>query len=172
MVSGDDGRPSSGSIFVGGFVLGSLIVGALGCVYAPKISETLAGADTKKLMRKLPKFIYDEQKALEIHLSTSYPHDSFRSYVPNVGLSCSSSDQSWHAEIMTWPKQETTYPTSNSTCGRILNHDKKTRQMLSEKIAQLNSTIDVVSAQLRPDQVQHESAKVSEEIGVFPHNKF
>ncbi|KAJ1402618.1 hypothetical protein SESBI_27892 [Sesbania bispinosa] len=34
--SGDGGRPSSGSIFVGGFVLGGLIVGALGCVYAPQ----------------------------------------------------------------------------------------------------------------------------------------
>jgi len=38
LYSGDVGRTSSGSIFVGGFVLGSLIVGALGCVYAPKVS--------------------------------------------------------------------------------------------------------------------------------------
>ncbi|CAI9755808.1 unnamed protein product [Fraxinus pennsylvanica] len=60
-------RPSSGSIFVGGFVLGGLIVGTLGCVYAPQISKALAGAtaDKKDLMRKLPKFIYDEEKALE-----------------------------------------------------------------------------------------------------------
>lgn len=59
-------RPSSGSIFVGGFVLGGLIVGTLGCVYAPQISKALAGAtaDKKDLMRKLPKFIYDEEKAL------------------------------------------------------------------------------------------------------------
>ncbi|CAI8588451.1 unnamed protein product [Vicia faba] len=103
--SGDDGRASSGSIFVGGFVLGSLIVGALGCVYAPKISEALAGADSKELMRKLPKFINDEENAVE-----------------------------------------------------------KTRQMLTEKIAQLNSAIDVASAQLQPDKVQHESAKISKEI--------
>lgn len=27
----------SGSIFVGGFVLGGLIVGALGCIYAPQV---------------------------------------------------------------------------------------------------------------------------------------
>ncbi|EEF52894.1 uncharacterized protein LOC8273643 [Ricinus communis] len=88
----DDGRPSSGSIFVGGFVLGGLIVGALGCVYAPQISKALAGTDRKDLMRKLPKFIYDEEKALE-----------------------------------------------------------KTRKVLTEKIAQLNSAIDDVSAQLRSD---------------------
>ncbi|KAL2522074.1 expressed protein the inner membrane of the chloroplast [Forsythia ovata] len=59
------GRPSSASIFVGGFVLGGLIVGTLGCVYAPQISKTLAGADKKDIMKKLPKFIYDEDKALE-----------------------------------------------------------------------------------------------------------
>ncbi|KAI9073400.1 hypothetical protein K1719_044633 [Acacia pycnantha] len=60
-----DGRPSGASIFVGGFILGGLIVGTLGCVYAPQISKALAGADRKELMRKLPKFIYDEEKALE-----------------------------------------------------------------------------------------------------------
>ncbi|KAL0352531.1 UNVERIFIED_CONTAM: hypothetical protein Scaly_1641800 [Sesamum calycinum] len=32
----DSGRPSSASIFVGGFILGGLIVGTLGCVYAPQ----------------------------------------------------------------------------------------------------------------------------------------
>ena len=31
-----------------------------------QISKTLAGADRKDLMRKLPKFIYDEEKALEV----------------------------------------------------------------------------------------------------------
>ncbi|KAF3630856.1 putative S-acyltransferase-like [Capsicum annuum] len=63
----DGGRPSgSGAgIFVGGFVLGGLIVGTLGCVFAPQISKALAGTDKKDLMRKLPKFIYDEDKALE-----------------------------------------------------------------------------------------------------------
>ncbi|RDX99923.1 hypothetical protein CR513_16967, partial [Mucuna pruriens] len=61
----DGGRPSGTSVFVGGFLLGGLIVGTLGCVYAPQISKALAGADRKELMRKLPKFIYDEEKALE-----------------------------------------------------------------------------------------------------------
>ncbi|KAK7283467.1 hypothetical protein RIF29_13007 [Crotalaria pallida] len=59
------GRPGSASIFVGGFLLGGLIVGTLASVYAPQISKALAGADRKELMRKLPKFIYDEEKALE-----------------------------------------------------------------------------------------------------------
>ncbi|KAL6578252.1 hypothetical protein OROMI_010580 [Orobanche minor] len=61
----DGGKPSSGSIFVGGLVLGGLVVGTLGCVYAPQINKALSGADRKDLMRKLPKFIYDEEKVLE-----------------------------------------------------------------------------------------------------------
>ncbi|XP_058188332.1 uncharacterized protein LOC131304889 isoform X2 [Rhododendron vialii] len=61
----DDGGPSSASIFVGGFVLGGVLVGALGCIYAPQISKVLVGEQRKQLMRKLPKFIYDEEKALE-----------------------------------------------------------------------------------------------------------
>lgn len=32
-----------------------------------QISKALAGADRKDLMRKLPKFIYDEEKALEVY---------------------------------------------------------------------------------------------------------
>ncbi|PIN14668.1 hypothetical protein CDL12_12687 [Handroanthus impetiginosus] len=61
----DGGRPSTASIFVGGFVLGGLIVGTLGCAYAPQISRVLADTDKKELMKKLPKFIYDEEKVLE-----------------------------------------------------------------------------------------------------------
>ncbi|XP_042004731.1 uncharacterized protein LOC121753585 [Salvia splendens] len=61
----DDGRPGSASIFFSGFVLGGLIVGTLGCVFAPQISKALNGSDKKDLMKKLPKFIYDEEKALE-----------------------------------------------------------------------------------------------------------
>lgn len=40
-------------------------------VFELQISKVLAGADRKDLMRKLPKFIYDEEKALEVrnHLS-------------------------------------------------------------------------------------------------------
>ncbi|OWM68336.1 uncharacterized protein LOC116212472 [Punica granatum] len=63
--SRDEGRPSSASVFVGGFVLGGIVMGALSCAYAPQISKALTGADRKDLMRKLPKFIYDEEKALE-----------------------------------------------------------------------------------------------------------
>lgn len=33
----DGGRPNSASVFVGGFILGGLVVGALGCVYAPQV---------------------------------------------------------------------------------------------------------------------------------------
>ncbi|ERN17131.1 hypothetical protein AMTR_s00044p00119220 [Amborella trichopoda] len=103
--NGDAGRPSSASIFVGGFVLGGIIVGTLGCVYAPQISKALAGADRKDLMRKLPKFIYDEEKALE-----------------------------------------------------------KTRKVLTEKIAQLNSAIDNVSSQLRADDEPNGVAVASDEV--------
>ncbi|KAF7829069.1 uncharacterized protein G2W53_020233 [Senna tora] len=104
---GDHGRSNSGMNFVGGFVLGGLIVGALGCVYAPQISRAIAGADKKDLMRKLPKFMYDEEKALE-----------------------------------------------------------KTRKVLAEKIAQLNSAIDDVSSQLRADEAPNGSASAvsSQEI--------
>ncbi|KAE9450205.1 hypothetical protein C3L33_17893, partial [Rhododendron williamsianum] len=63
--SRDGGGSSSASIFVGGFVLGGVLVGALGCIYAPQISKVLVGEQRKQLMRKLPKFIYDEEKALE-----------------------------------------------------------------------------------------------------------
>lgn len=31
-----------------------------------QISKALAGADRKEFMRKLPKFLYDEEKALEV----------------------------------------------------------------------------------------------------------
>ncbi|PKI71706.1 hypothetical protein CRG98_007928 [Punica granatum] len=61
----DEGRSSSANAFIGGFVLGGLIVGTLGCVYAPQISRALAGTDRKEILKKLPKFIYDEDKALE-----------------------------------------------------------------------------------------------------------
>ncbi|KAK9049393.1 hypothetical protein SSX86_031635 [Deinandra increscens subsp. villosa] len=61
----DDGRSSNGSAYIGGFVLGGLLVGTLGFIYAPKISKALAGTDKKELLNKLPNFIYDEEKALE-----------------------------------------------------------------------------------------------------------
>ncbi|KAF2291678.1 hypothetical protein GH714_028083 [Hevea brasiliensis] len=103
--SGNRGRPNSAGIFIGGFVLGGIVVGTLGCVYAPQISKALTGADRKDLMRKLPKFIYDEEKALE-----------------------------------------------------------KTRKVLSEKIQQLNSAMDEVSAQLHTDDSSNGTAVNSDEI--------
>ncbi|CAN8302530.1 unnamed protein product [Cochlearia groenlandica] len=100
----DDESSGSTSLFVGGFILGGLIVGALGCVYAPQISKAIAGADKKDLMRKLPKFIYDEEKALE-----------------------------------------------------------KTRKVLAEKIAQLNSAIDDVSSQLKSEDTPNGAALSTDE---------
>ncbi|KAM7529484.1 hypothetical protein LguiB_032894 [Lonicera macranthoides] len=101
--AGRDGRgPSGASIFVGGFVLGGIAVGTLGCIYAPQISNALTGEPRKDLMRKLPKFIYDEEKALE-----------------------------------------------------------KTRKILTEKIAQLNTAIDEVSAQLHSDDDHSDGAAVN-----------
>ncbi|GAB2215893.1 hypothetical protein Droror1_Dr00023654 [Drosera rotundifolia] len=97
-------RSSTAPAFVGGFILGGLVVGALGCVYAPQISKVLA-ADRKDLMRKLPKFIYDEEKALE-----------------------------------------------------------KTRKILTEKIAQLNSAIDDISTQLRSQDSPNGAAVSSDEL--------
>ncbi|KAJ0466348.1 putative thylakoid membrane protein [Helianthus annuus] len=61
----DDGRSNNGGAFIGGFVLGGLLIGTLGCIYAPQISKALAGTDKKELLKKLPNFIYDEEKALE-----------------------------------------------------------------------------------------------------------
>lgn len=80
-------------------------MGTLGCVYAPQISKALAGADKKDLMRKLPKFIYDEDKALE-----------------------------------------------------------RTRKILTEKIAQLNSAIDDVSSQLRADDDPNAATLDTDEV--------
>ncbi|KAD5960211.1 hypothetical protein E3N88_11683 [Mikania micrantha] len=36
-----------------------------GCLLARLISNALAGTDKKELLKKLPNFIYDEEKALE-----------------------------------------------------------------------------------------------------------
>ncbi|CAM8922083.1 unnamed protein product [Rhodiola kirilowii] len=58
-------RGSGAGIFVGAFVLGGIVAGTLSCIYAPQIRNALAGADKEDIMRKLPKFIYDEEKALE-----------------------------------------------------------------------------------------------------------
>ncbi|CAH9088271.1 unnamed protein product [Cuscuta epithymum] len=59
------GRSNEAASFIGGFVLGGILVGALGCIYAPQLSKVLSEADRKDLLRKMPKFIYDEEKSLE-----------------------------------------------------------------------------------------------------------
>ncbi|GKB32924.1 inner membrane localized protein [Tanacetum coccineum] len=48
---------------IGGVLVGTL--GTLGAIFAPQISKALAGTDKKELLKKLPNFIYDEEKALE-----------------------------------------------------------------------------------------------------------
>lgn len=45
----------------------------LNCI-ALQISKALAGTDRKDLMRKLPKFIYDEEKALEVRIQSCIDH--------------------------------------------------------------------------------------------------
>ncbi|KAG5542733.1 hypothetical protein RHGRI_015746 [Rhododendron griersonianum] len=62
----DGGRSGNSTLFVGGFLLGGIIFGTLGCVYAPQISKALLGPERMELMKKLPKFKYDEEKALEV----------------------------------------------------------------------------------------------------------
>ncbi|XP_052188197.1 uncharacterized protein LOC127798692 [Diospyros lotus] len=101
----DGGKPGGAGLFVGGFLLGGIVVGTLSCVYAPQISKALAGTDKKELMSKLPKFIYDEERALE-----------------------------------------------------------RTRKVLEHKIAQLNSAIDDVSAQLSSEDDSDRVAVVAGEV--------
>ncbi|KAJ0074871.1 hypothetical protein Patl1_33586 [Pistacia atlantica] len=36
LYNGDDGRQNSANIFVGGFILGGIVVGTVGCIYAPQ----------------------------------------------------------------------------------------------------------------------------------------
>ncbi|PSS17178.1 TRNA (guanine-N(7)-)-methyltransferase [Actinidia chinensis var. chinensis] len=101
----DGGRRGSAGIFIGGFVLGGIVVGALGCAYAPQLSKALAGTDKKDLMKKLPKFIYDEEKAME-----------------------------------------------------------KTRKLVEDKIAQLNSDLDDISSRFRSEDAQNEVTVDANEI--------
>ncbi|URD93753.1 hypothetical protein MUK42_01335 [Musa troglodytarum] len=61
----ESGSPGNAVFFIGGFVLGGTMAGTLACVYAPQISKALTGTDKKDPIRKLPKFIYSEEKASE-----------------------------------------------------------------------------------------------------------
>lgn len=52
-----------------------------------QISKALTGADRKDLMRKLPKFIYDEEKALEVKIYLCFVFiSSICSYFPSRTL--------------------------------------------------------------------------------------
>ncbi|XP_058188333.1 uncharacterized protein LOC131304890 isoform X1 [Rhododendron vialii] len=67
MVQASRDGGSSASIFVGGFLLGGVVVGTLGCIYAPEISKALVGEERRELIKKLPKYIHDvEENALEM----------------------------------------------------------------------------------------------------------
>ena len=58
------------------------------CNIILQISKALAGADRKDLMRKLPKFIYDEEKALEVRTSSCSDHRcEVCSLLPTLSLS-------------------------------------------------------------------------------------
>ena len=57
------------------------------CLLVFQISKALAGADRKDLMRKLPKFIYDEEKALEVGICYFIYHPFKSCYVTCIALS-------------------------------------------------------------------------------------
>lgn len=96
-----------------------------------QISKAIAGADRKDLMRKLPKFIYDEEKALEV----TWKHTSFFSFFLSL---------------------------INSTVYFALM--QKTRKVLADKIAQLNSAIDDVSSQLKSEDTPNGAALSTDEV--------
>lgn len=83
-------RESGAGDFVGGFLLGGVVFGALGYLLAPKISKSLWGEHQYGVMKNMLKFLDEDDDVLE-----------------------------------------------------------NTRNSLNEKISQLNSAIDDVSAQLR-----------------------
>ncbi|KAG6487003.1 hypothetical protein ZIOFF_055584 [Zingiber officinale] len=122
----EGGRPNTASTFIGGFLLGGMMVGTLACVYAPKISKALAGTDKKELMRKLPKFIYDEEKALEFQLGME------------VGRSI--------CEPLQLGEYSTVQAVSEG--GWVDLQVQKTRKVLTQKIEELNSAIDQVSSEI------------------------
>ncbi|CAN0904383.1 Phragmoplastin DRP1B [Linum grandiflorum] len=135
---------------------------------AIRISKVLARTDRKELMRKLPKFIYDEEKAL-FYLTRSNVLQyvnlvcaSLRNSIPKSVMYCQVREAKrslldhFFAEL---GKREALAGTDRKELMRklhkfIYDEEKaleKTRKILPEKIAQLNSAIDEVSVQLRID---------------------
>ncbi|KAL7261575.1 hypothetical protein ACSBR1_000088 [Camellia fascicularis] len=150
---GNGGRPGNASTFIGGFVLGGLVVGTLGCVFAPQISKALAGADKNDLMKKLPKFIFDEEKALEAL-------QSLVRIKPRVVVWSSKTMLSGHRMVLlmyvsVFLLLQHAY---------LLAHSQKTRKVLEEKIAQLGTTIDNVSASLRSEDAPNGAAVDADEL--------
>ncbi|KAL6509872.1 hypothetical protein OROGR_022360 [Orobanche gracilis] len=131
----DDGRPSSTSVFVGGFLLGGLIAGTLGCVYAPQISNALISTDKKDLMKKLPKFIYDEEKTVECVTGIS----------SRIQMLTFENDKT---SPVVSPRSHKLRITSDSL-NRLKNNFEKQRKKLAQRIEELNSAIDNVSNQFR-----------------------
>ncbi|PPS14731.1 hypothetical protein GOBAR_AA05843 [Gossypium barbadense] len=178
------------------------------------ISKAVAGADRKDLMKRLPKFIYDEEKALEeydpsslylwtlikfsilklwegSHLKTaggaSPTNLSFNcnglgklhlssSRRPVVTVQASYRNTQWES-FSSCVLSDGERPSSASIFvgGFILGGlvvgalgcvfaPQKTRKILTEKIAQLNSAIDDVSAQLRSEDAPNGVAVNSDEI--------
>ncbi|KAL6012315.1 hypothetical protein ACLOJK_002795 [Asimina triloba] len=142
------GRPSNLSIFVGGFVLGGLLVGALGCVYAPQISKALTRDNRKELLRKLPKFIYDEEKALE---DISFCSRQNAGCIPGQPI------EALHILM--------NLSLSMLSIKACIVGAQKTRKILEQKIAELNTAIDELSFDIRGDDQPVKDPKAR------PHHK-
>ncbi|RRT40446.1 hypothetical protein B296_00031863 [Ensete ventricosum] len=100
-----------------------------------QISKALTGTDKKDLIRKLPKFIYDEEKASEVCLMIMVLKFKYRLQHTILSL--------YHATNWFYQKR---------------------RKALAEKIAQLNAAIDDVSSQLIPNDEPNGAAVASDEF--------
>ncbi|GJR23365.1 inner membrane localized protein [Tanacetum coccineum] len=140
----NDGGSNSGSAFIGGFVLGGVLVGTLGAIFAPQISKALAGTDKKELLKKLPNFIYDEEKALESGVEMGGSGSTKRPFVQAFNVS-----DIHHVRL--------------DHLDNIIKCGMKTRQKLAQKIAELNSAIDDVSSQLKSDDDEPANGVVPDE---------
>eukprot|EP00270_Netrium_digitus_P012121 TRINITY_DN3912_c0_g1_i1.p1 TRINITY_DN3912_c0_g1~~TRINITY_DN3912_c0_g1_i1.p1 ORF type:complete len:207 (+),score=43.38 TRINITY_DN3912_c0_g1_i1:92-622(+) len=58
-------RDSGASDFVSGFLLGGLLFGALGFLFAPQLSRTILGENGDGTIRRLPRWMEEEDNSLE-----------------------------------------------------------------------------------------------------------